>query len=109
MLIFINFHPQDEGKKWIHQDYMDNLKNKECSTARLNKMAWQATNKPTFNPHTEGFFRLASQKAKSFQKDFMRQASLSARGFGRRVTLGGPKITERLNLMETEDLHKVDK
>ena len=35
MLIFINFHPPDEGKRWIHQDYMDSLKRLDrCDTPR---------------------------------------------------------------------------
>ena len=36
MLIFINFHPPEEGKRWIHQDYMDSLKRLDrCDTPRF--------------------------------------------------------------------------
>ena len=34
MLIFINFHKRDEGKRWVHQDYMDSLRRRDVDTPR---------------------------------------------------------------------------
>ena len=34
MLIFINFHLRNEGKRWVHQDYMDSLKRRDVDTPR---------------------------------------------------------------------------
>ena len=33
-LIFINFHPPDEEKPWIHQDYMNGLTKRDFETPR---------------------------------------------------------------------------
>ena len=48
MLIYINFHPPNDGKRWIRQDYMDSLKNNSI-TPRFYPTYPYMINRPRFN------------------------------------------------------------
>ena len=76
MLIFINFHPPDELKPWIHQEYMDSLKKQDMDTPRNYGSKVIKKIMPVVNP----FKSLSTYVPLQHRTSFNRQTSLSARG-----------------------------
>lgn len=101
MLIFINFHPPDEKKRWLHQDYMDSLKRRDVDAPAFAKPRQQ---KPPAAQPMPGVKSLKSQKTMAFQApDLLRQAPASVCGLNRRRTLK----KDSLDALETHVVKRV--
>ena len=103
MLIFINFHGEQEGgKRWIHQDYMDSLKSRDVDTPRFYRLPTkpEITLVGDATPAGTARQQLNSQKTMSYwnsSKPLARQnSSISARGYSRNQT--HKELTEGLSV-----------